>query len=78
MLREPWALPVTVTEQPPELSTQDIVENVTLPGPVCMNLTFPDGFRPVTCTVQVDEAPTVTRLGVQLMLVEEVVVVEKP
>ncbi len=57
MLTEPGVLPVTVTEQLPELRRQNEEANVRLPEPVSENVTIPIGFEPVTCAAQVVEAP---------------------
>ena len=60
MLREPAVVPVSVTEQLPELRVHEDAESVTLPEPVWFMLTVPVGFEPVTWTVQVVDADTVT------------------
>ena len=70
MLTEPAELLVTCTEQFPELRVHVDEENVTVVEPLCVKLTVPVGFDPVTCTVHVDEDPAVTGLGEQVRLVE--------
>ena len=56
----PAAVPVTVTEQVPELRVQDDAESVTLPEPLCVKTTVPVGLEPVTSMVHVVDIPTVT------------------
>ena len=66
--------PVTVTEQLPDVSVQDVEENVTVlvPGVPCAQFTVPVGLEPVTVAVHVlgePTPPTATREGTQLTVV---------
>lgn len=61
--------PVTVTEHHPPDKVQEDAENVTLPEPLCVQLTVPAGPEPVTVAVHVLDEPTVTLDGLQFTAV---------
>ena len=69
----PAVEPVAVTEQLPDVSVQGDPENVTLPEPLCDQLTVPVGLEPVTVAVQVLPEPTATLDGQFTVVVVAVV-----
>jgi hypothetical protein len=74
MVTLPAVEPVAVTKQLPDVSVQDDAENVTLPEPLCDQLTVPVGLEPATFAVQVLPEPTATLDGTQFTVVVVAVV----
>lgn len=70
----PVVEPVAVTEQLPDVSVQGDPENVTLPEPLCDQLTVPVGLEPATFALQVLPEPTATLDGEQFTVVVVAVV----
>ena len=65
----PTVEPLAVTEQLPPDGVHDDAENVTLPEPLCDQLTVPVGLEPVTVAVHVLDEPNATLEGTQFTVI---------